>query len=78
MKYKRDSADYQKLIARSYDALYENVDFRTTLEATQNEKLCHSIGGQNPRKTVLTEAEFIKQLYRLRSKLHTEGAQDET
>ena len=78
VRYKRDSAEYQKLIAIAYDALYENTDFKAALESTQNEKLCHSIGGQNPRKTVLTEAEFIKQLYRLRSKLHTEGAQDET
>lgn len=75
---KRDSKEYQHLLTKAYDALFENVYFRAVLEATQNEKLCHSIGGQNPRKTVLTEAEFIKQLYRLRSKLHTEGAQDET
>ena len=78
MKYKRDSADYQKLIARSYDALYENVDFRTALEATQNTELCHSIGGHNPKTTVLTESEFVRQLYRLRSKLHEGGIKNET
>ena len=78
VRYKRDSAEYQKLITRAYDALFENVDFRVALEATQNAELCHSIGGQNPRKTVLTEAEFIGQLYRLRSKLHERGVQDET
>lgn len=78
VRYKRDSVKYQKLIARAYDALYENADFRTALEATQSAELCHSIGGQDSRNTVLTEAEFIGQLYRLRSKLHEGGVHDET
>lgn len=78
VKYKRDSAEYQDLIARAYDALYENAQFRAALASTQNAELCHSIGGQNSRTTVLTEAEFIGQLYRLRNKLHEGGIQDET
>lgn len=78
VRYKRDSAEYQKLIAKAYDALYENADFRVALKSTQNLELCHSIGGQDSGRTVLTEAEFIRQLYRLRSKLHEGGIQDET
>ena len=78
VRYKRDSAEYQKLITRAYDALYENTDFKAALESTQNLELCHSIGGHDSRRTVLTEAEFIRQLYRLRSKLHEGGIQDET
>ncbi len=78
VRYKRDSAEYQKLIARAYDALYENAEFRAAIEATQNAELCHSIGGHDSRTTVLTESEFIRQLYRLRSKLHEEGTHDET
>ena len=78
VRYKRDSAEYQKLIAKAYDALYENADFRVALESTQNLELCHSIGGQDFGRTVLTEAEFIRQLYRLRSKLQEGGIQDET
>lgn len=77
-RYKRDSVKYQKLIARAYDALYENANFRTALEFTQNAELCHSIGGQDSRRTILTEAEFICQLYRLRIKLHEGEIRDET
>lgn len=77
-KYKRNSVEYRDLIARAYDALYENADFRAALEATQNAELCHSIGGQDSRTTVLTESEFIRQLYRLRSKLCEEGTHHET
>lgn len=77
-KYKRNSAEYRDLITRAYDALYENADFRAALASTQNAELCHSIGGQDSRTTVLTETEFIGQLYRLRNKLHEEGTHDET
>ena len=69
VRYKRNSVEYQELITRAYDALYENADFRAALALTQNEELCHSIGGNNLRRTVLTESEFICQLNRLRGKL---------
>lgn len=76
VRYKRDAAEYQKLITRAYDALFDNADFRVALKAAQNAELCHSIGRQDSRTTVLTESEFIRQLYRLRSKLQEEGTQD--
>ncbi len=64
--YRRDSEEYQRLITYAYDALSENHAFQDALCASGNEALCHSIGGRDMRKTVLTEQEFIGQLYRLR------------
>ena len=66
VKYKRASSAYSALITRAYDALYENADFKEALNSTNAEPLCHSIGKHNKKKTVLTEEEFIEQLYRLR------------
>lgn len=66
-KYKRSSSEYQKLITKSYDCLWDNENFRNTLLSTGDEPLCHSMGGQDKRKTVLTEQEFIGQLNRLRN-----------
>lgn len=64
----RDSVFNHELITRAYDALFENDSFRKALEATGNATLTHSIGHNKVSETVLTEREFIKQLYRLRSK----------
>lgn len=66
VKYKRESATYSALITRAYDALYENSSFKEALDSTGAEPLCHSIGKHNKKETVLTEEEFIEQLYRLR------------
>ena len=68
VKYKRESAAYSALITRAFDALYENSSFKEALDSTGAEPLCHSIGEHNKKKTVLTEEEFIEQLYRLRKK----------
>lgn len=70
--YKRDSEDYQKLITRAYDCLSENSGFQKALLSTQNSTLTHSIGKNKITETVLTEREFVKQLYRLRDKLKGE------
>ncbi len=67
--YGRNSSEYEKLITHAYNSLFENKSFQEALRASGSEKLCHSIGGHNIRKTVLTEQEFIEQLYRLRKKL---------
>lgn len=66
VKYKRASAAYSALITRAYDALYENAVFKEALKSTGSEHLCHSIGKHKKKETVLTEEEFIEQLYRLR------------
>ena len=69
IEYKRDSQEYQELLDRAYDALFENEGFRKALEATKGANLTHSIGKRDIHKTVLTEREFISRLNRLRSKL---------
>lgn len=66
-KYKCSSYEYQKLIAKAYDCLWENDNFRNALLSTGDETLCHKMGGHDIRKTVPTELEFIGQLNRLRN-----------
>ena len=65
-KYKRDSSEFRDLIKRAYDAMYkENEVFREALLATKGNEMKHSIGKHNPRKTILTEEEFINCLKEL-------------
>ena len=68
--YPRKSKEYQELITRLYDTVFEQCQsFRDALKATGNAVLKHSIGRNNESETVLTEREFIRQLNRLREKL---------
>ena len=66
---KRDSEEYQELLTKAYDCLYENEGFKKALSATKGCSLTHSMGKNKISETVLTEREFIRQLNRLRSKL---------
>lgn len=68
-EYKRDSQEYQELLDRAFDALFENEKFKKALAATGNSKLTHSIGKNKKSKTVLTEQEFVSRLTNLRSRL---------
>ena len=66
-RYDRLSREYRELIFRAYSAMYaQNEAFRTAIKETRGKRLCHSIGNPNPKKTILTEREFICMLYRLR------------
>lgn len=65
-KLSRTGEGFAALISRAYDALYTNVSFAAALHAAKDSKLIHSIGGNDPAKTILTENEFISQLERLR------------
>ena len=68
-RYDRLSPEFRELIFRAYSAMYEqNEAFRTALAETRGKTLCHSIGEPNPKKTILTEREFICMLNRLRRK----------
>jgi hypothetical protein len=63
----RSSREYQELITKIYDAVYEqDPTFKEDLLAVGNEDICHSIGNPDQRDTVLTEVEMIHQLNRLR------------
>ena len=67
-EYKRDSEEYQNLLNRAYNALYENAKFRKALEATGHATLTHSIGKNKKSETVLTTQEFCSRLTHLRDK----------
>lgn len=63
----RQSDDYQQLIRRAYQAMFEqNERFRTALMQTRGITLIHSSGEDNPYKTILTPAEFCDILTELR------------
>lgn len=64
--YKRDSQEYQRLLNRAYNSLYENRSFRTALESTGKAILEHSIGKNKINETVLTRSEFCSRLMYLR------------
>lgn len=63
---KRDSEEYQNLLNRAYNALYENSGFKKALEATNGATLTHSIGKNKIQDTVLTTQEFCSRLTCLR------------
>ena len=71
-EYKRDSQEYQLLLNKAYNALYNNEGFKKALLATQDASLTHSIGKSDIHKTVLTEQEFCSRLYKLRAGVRLE------
>lgn len=63
----RQSQDFQDLIRRAYQAMFEqNERFRIALMSTRGMKLYHSQGEQNSFKTILTESEFCSTLTEIR------------
>jgi hypothetical protein len=65
---KRDSDEYQNLLNRAYNAMYQNSKFRTALEASKGSTLTHSIGKSKKSETVLTTQELCSRLMHLRDK----------
>lgn len=64
--YDRHSQDYQHLISRAFRACYEQDEyFKKALRDTKG-TIVHSIGKQDPTKTVLTEKELCDNLEPLR------------
>lgn len=71
--YLRRSEEYTALITRAYDAMYEqSTSFRAALYAAQDATFTHSIGHGDKSATVLTEAEFCRQLRRLQQRFDEE------
>lgn len=65
--YRRDSAELYALVRRAYSELYrQNGGFRDALNSTRGATLTHDIGSHDPRKTILTEEEFISHLVAVR------------
>lgn len=65
--YDRQSDEYQKLIRRAYQAMFDqSVRFRAALMDTRGITLIHSCGETNPFKTILTSQEFCQILTEMR------------
>lgn len=66
-EFDRHGTEYQELLDRFYFELAKQSEsFRKALLATGNATLTHSIGHNDPSKTILTEREFCSRLTRLR------------
>ena len=62
----RHSRKYQELITEIFDAAYRgDTTFMDDLLEVEDILLAHSIGNPDARQTVLTEVEFLFQIYRL-------------
>lgn len=55
---RRDSEEYRNLVKEAFNALAENKDFQQALLATGNKRLYHTMGKNDPTRTILTESEF--------------------
>lgn len=65
----RFSEEYQKLLTKAYDMLFENNVFSFCLNTHKNKVLFHTIGCYDEEETLLTPCEYINQLERLIEKL---------
>lgn len=66
----RHGPDYQALLDEAFDALAaQNADWREALLATGEAPLVHTIGSDDPRRTVLTEHELCSRLEAIRRRL---------
>lgn len=67
IEYPRKSKEYQILLDRLYDAVYDqDAEFRADIASVCDKTLDHTIGTTYRSKTVLTRHEFIGQLCRLK------------
>lgn len=62
-EYSRKGEEYQKLLDRLYDAVYEqDAQFRADLQFIKDKKFDHKMGLTDKSKTVLTRSEFVQRL----------------
>ena len=66
-EFDRHGKEYQRLLNRAFNALFQNTGFRNALEASKPAVLTHSIGKTDPSRTVLTQSEFCGRLMKLRA-----------
>jgi len=65
----RHSQRYQEIVDQMFDALYEqDAAFREELSMIKGLHVIHSHGCCDPRRTILTEDEFLKRLIYLANK----------
>lgn len=66
----RDSKEFQELLDEAFSALFkQNQAARRALLSTGTAVLTHSLGKNDPTRTVLTEREFVSRLTQLRDQL---------
>lgn len=71
----RHGEAYQAFLDRAYRALFEQCPaFRRALYATGTAVLTHSIGWDDPARTILTVEEFCGRLMRLRSGMFADAS----
>ena len=68
----RHSQEFQDLLDRAFDALSQNKKFKNALIATGNSTLTHSIGKNDPHRTILTSQEFCSRLLKIRNQMKGE------
>ena len=67
VEYKRDSKEYQDLLDRLYQSVYDqNENFRRDLQSCKGVTFTHSLGKHKKSETVLTTQEFCSRLTKLR------------
>lgn len=66
-EFAREGEEYQLLLNRAYNAIYQNTGFRNALEASKPAILTHTIGKNDETRTVLTQTEFCGRLMKLRA-----------
>ena len=71
-EFQRESAEYQELLDRAFEALSTNTSFQKALLATGNSPLTHNIGKIKENETVLTRQEFCSRLMKIRERLRKE------
>ena len=71
-EFDRESAEYQDLLDRAYEALSKNTGFQKALLATGDAVLTHNIGKTKETETVLTRREFCNRLTKIRERLKNE------
>lgn len=67
--YVRTSEEYQQLLDRAYDVLFENEGFKAALWASGDAVFTHSVGKRKQGDTCLTIQEFCSRLTKLRDRL---------
>ena len=66
-EYKRDGKEYQELLDRLYQTVYDqNENYRRDIQSCKNVTFTHSIGKNKKSETVLTSQEFCSRLTKLR------------
>lgn len=66
-EYKRDGKEYQELLDRLYQTVYDqNENYRRDIQSCKSVTFTHSIGKNKKSETVLTSQEFCSRLTKLR------------